>query len=249
MAKPSNSESEKHYFKQFSEVYRLPRGTIVHGDKPDVIVYGPKKIGIEIRNFFVKPGEELSSEQRQRPLRDEVVANAQMRYLASGGKGVEFTFGFNKNNPVRRSKIKRLSSIIATFARSHDGENSGELGADLYRDTIPELEFIYFNAREYADAKWRVAQVYRIAHMSKDSLESIVREKESKAAEYEVCDTYWLLVIVDGMDAAQEQEIRIDDFHVGSSVFEKVVIFHTFGHFLEIATAARSIQTRDTIPK
>jgi hypothetical protein len=47
--------------------------------------------------------------------------------------------------------------------------------------------------------------------MSEVALEAIVREKEAKAAEYNPCDAYWLLVVVDWIDPAQEQEIRIDD--------------------------------------
>ena len=47
--------------------------------------------------------------------------------------------------------------------------------------------------------------------MSEAALEAIVREKEAKAAEYNPCGAYWLLVVVDWIDPAQEQEIRIDD--------------------------------------
>ncbi len=124
---------------------------------------------------------------------------------------------------------------MAEFARSHDEESSGEIDRYLFLDTMPELSFIYRGEKECADAKWRIAQVHRVGLTSKESLESIVREKESKAAQYEACDDYWLLVVVDGMDAAQEQEIRIDDLHVDSSVFEKIIVFHTLGEIREIS--------------
>jgi hypothetical protein len=94
------------------------------------------------------------------------------------------------------------------------------------------------NPNEYTDVTWRVMQAHTVGLMSEDDLGTIVREKESKSVEYEACDTYWLLVVVDGIDAAQEQEIRIDDPHVTSGVFEKIIVFHTFGHVVEIATAA-----------
>jgi hypothetical protein len=98
---------------------------------------------------------------------------------------------------------------------------------------MPEVASIYLNAREYPDAKWQVKQVHRVDLTSKEDLETIVREKESKIADYEPCDAYWLLVVVDGMDAAQEQEIRTDEPHVSSAVFERIIIFHTFGHLIE----------------
>jgi hypothetical protein len=44
---------------------------------------------------------------------------------------------------------------------------------------------------------------------------------------------YWLLIVVDGIIAAQDQEIRIDNVNSSSQVFEKVFLFHTFGHIVE----------------
>ena len=76
---------------------------------------------------------------------------------------------------------------------------------------IPEVSFIYFNAQEYVDAKWCAGGVHTVGLMSEAALEAIVQEKEAKAAEYNPCDAYWLLVVVDWIDPAQEQEIRIDD--------------------------------------
>jgi len=60
--------------------------------------------------------------------------------------------------------------------------------------------------------------------------------QESKSAKYESCDAYWLLVVVDGIDSAQEQEIRIDP-RINSCVFEKIIVFHTFGYIVEVDTA------------
>ena len=70
--------------------------------------------------------------------------------------------------------------------------------------------------------------------MSTSDLEAIIREKGEKASGYEGCDPYWLLIVVDGIDAAQEQEVRIDGLHVDSTVFEKIIVFHTFGHTVEV---------------
>lgn len=238
MTKPSNDKIERHYFERFCKLYGLSDDSVMYGDKPDVIVHGTRKIGIEIRNFFVQSGKLPGSEQRQWPLRDTVVKDAHKLYLAGGGKRDELTFGFDKNNPIIPARMKALSKDLAAFVGSHDDQSSGEICRYLFRDTMPELWSIYLNAHEYIDAEWRVTQVHTFGLMSKDDLKAIVKEKESKAAQYEACDAYWLLLVVDGIDAAQEQEIRINDLAVGSSVFEKIIVFHTFGHFVEIATAA-----------
>jgi hypothetical protein len=47
---------------------------------------------------------------------------------------------------------------------------------------------VYLNAREYPDAKWRVIGSYSVGSMSDRGLESIVREKEAKSAQYELRD-------------------------------------------------------------
>ena len=52
------------------------------------------------------------------------------------------------------------------------------------------------------------------------------------------CDAYWLLVVVDFIDPAQEQEIRVDDLgNVRSEIFEKIIIYRTgFNHILDITS-------------
>jgi len=172
-----------------------------------------------------------------------VVADAHRLYLADGGKCVGFTFGFDKSNPIFPDRIKAISKDLAAVALAHDDESSGEIDSYVFRDAMPELISIYRGEKEYASPKWRIAQVHRFGRMSKDDLEAIVREKDSKASQYEACDAYWLLVVVDGFDAAQEQEIRVDGLCVSSSKFEKIIVFHTFGHFVEIATAPRWVST------
>jgi hypothetical protein len=238
MAKPSNDEIQRHYFEQFRKVWPLPDGSVKYGDKPDVIVHGTRKIGIEITCFFLQSGKLPESEQRQRLLRDAVIAESHRLYKTGGGKSIELTFSFDNANPISATRKKKLSADLAALAHSLDKRTSGEIDKYLFRDIMPEVESIYLNAKEYANAKWRIMQVHTVGLTSKDDLEVIVREKESKAEKYEQCDAHWLLVVIDGIDAAQDQEIRIDDLHVSSDVFEKVMIFHTFGHVIEVKGAS-----------
>ena len=207
---------------------------MAYGDKPDVIVHGTRKIGIEITNFFVQSGNLLASEQRQRPLRDSVVADAHRLYSENGGRKIELTFSFDITNPITPGRRKKLSGYLAVIARSLDNSPSGLINRHLFRDTMPEVESIYLNAKEYADAKWRVMQSHAVAITNKNDLEAIIREKESKSTEYETCDAQWLLVVVDGINAGQEQEIRIDNPHIHSAIFERILLYHTFGCVIEV---------------
>jgi hypothetical protein len=71
--------------------------------------------------------------------------------------------------------------------------------------------------------------------MSIQRLMDVLKTKEKKAEHYLPCDDYWLLVVVDFINPAQDQEIRIDNIKLQSRVFEKIIIYKTaFEHMVEI---------------
>jgi len=83
--------------------------------------------------------------------------------------------------------------------------------------------------------KWKVGQLHSFGLICTQRLTEIIREKEEKATDYAPCDAYWLLVVVDFVDAAQEQEIRIDNPGLKSDIFERIVVYKPyFEQFLEI---------------
>jgi hypothetical protein len=223
--KKTNRDTERHYFERFRNAFTLPLGEIGYADKPDVVVKGSRTIGIEITNFYLEPGNEEGSEQRQRPRRHEVASNAHSLYLAAGGKGIELTIEFNSEKPITSLSRKTLPQKIAAFAASVDTQPSGPFYADSFPD-MPEILSIWLNSKEWPDAKWvRPAQVYSYEEMSTARLQAIVAEKESKAANYASCDAYWLLIVVDWVDSAQDQEITTTGVKLSSDIFEKIIVY------------------------
>lgn len=229
MTRKSNQRVERYYFEMFRRDFALPEGKIVYGDKPDIIVHGERRIGIEITNFFLVDGELSESEQVQGKARQKVVSEAQQIYLASGGRRIELSFGFEKTHSIRNQG--ELAKKIAKLPERIDRLETGAISQELFKD-IPELSFVFLNAREYEDARWRVVQCHSVPVMSMKQLQAIVGKKEAQSQQYEHCDAYWLLVVVDFMNRAQDQEIRIDGSEkIHSGVFEKVVVYKTlFGH-------------------
>ena len=227
-----NSDIEQYYFEMFRRDYPLPEGAVEYGDKPDVILRGARTIGIEIWNFFLEGGSLPDSEQIQRKAREAVISRTQHLYQAQAGKKFELTFAFYRSVPIRdqTSLARKIAGLAATLQES----KTGQLWRDDFRH-IPELSFAYLNATEYPDARWRVSQVYDGVLMSLDKLRTIVDEKELKAKDYRPCNTYWLLVVVDFMDRAQDQEIRVDSLAgITSQVFEKIIVYKTcFGQIIE----------------
>ena len=225
---------EPYYFEMFRRHYHylLPTGRIEYRDKPDFILHGSKKTGIEITNFYLEDGSRTDSEQRQRVMRNRVVSEARSIYLDNGGRRITLFFSFDKRSPIVDQR--QLAERIAKLAKRIDRRQTGTISKDVFYD-IPELSFIYLIAEECPNSQWKVQQVYDGSVLSRDKLLEIVRTKELKALNYEHCDAYWLVVFVDFMDPAQDQEIRVDGFQkIDSSRFEKVLVYKTlFHHVLE----------------
>jgi len=233
MPKMTTQERERHYFEMFRRDYDLNAKCVSYGDKPDVVVKNERTVGIEITNFFLEAGHRPESEQVQRVRRDKVVADAHRAYMSDGGKRFELTFTFDKEHPILDQG--RVAKAIVSLAKRVETCGTGELSGRLL-DRIPELSSVWLNAKEYDDAKWRIAQVYGVRSMSLSALIDIIKEKEKKADEYSVCDAYWLLVIVDFIDSAQDQEIEVDGVDsVTSEVFEKLFLYKPqFGQIVEM---------------
>jgi hypothetical protein len=230
----TSTEIERHYFERFRKAYTLPVGTVTYGDKPDVTLTGERTIGIEITRFYLQSGRAPHSEQRQRPLRNAVVSEAQALYRAKAGKRIELTIAFDPAKPITSLRKRRLPVELAALAKRVDNSRaSGEVDRRQFSAT-PEISSVYLNVQEYADAKWRLIGSYTVGLMSQADLETIIREKEARSAQYHPRDAYWLLVVVEPMDAAQEQEIRIDGLSVASAVFDKIIIYKpAFEHIVE----------------
>ena len=229
--KLTQQEREQHYFELFRKDYSLPCGTIIYNDKPDVILEGKRKIGIEITNFYLEKGELMESEQRQRDLRTSIISEAQRAYQAINEEKIELTIEFDKTNPIRDTKT--VIQELVGIAEQIKGNGTGSVDRHFFQN-IPEISYVYLYT-ESAAPKWKGVQVYSGTHMSRDSLIRIVRDKEKSSKQYKKCDSFWLLVVVDFMDRAQDQEIPLYDFgKVESNVFEKIIVYKNhFGHILE----------------
>lgn len=232
MGKLSNQQIEKYYFEMFSRDYPLPPGTVIYKNSPDVLIDGDRKIGIEITNFFHESGNLPKSEQIQSRWREKVVFEAQRLYQEQNGRKFEISFGFNKSRPIRDQRA--LVDQLLHLATQIQNCKTGRIGRDHFKQ-IPELSFVYFNNQEYEDTKWRIVQIHDVPMLAIGRLVEIVKDKEQRSQKYEKCDAYWLLVVVDFMNPAQDQEIRVDAFtKLETESFERVIVYKTlYGHVLE----------------
>jgi hypothetical protein len=223
-------EIEKYYFERFSRSYSLPVGEVEHDDAPDFIIKADQSIGLEITNFYLEDGNHLGSEQRQNPIRERVIETAQRIYKENDGRNIELSFGFNLIE-----NENGLAQKIARFVSDLEYPKSGILPISIFAH-IPELSFVYFNAQEYENPQWRLVQVHSTPMMNVERLLEIIKEKEEKSKKYKTCDSYWLLVVIDFINRAQDQEIAnvvLPKIH--SNVFNKILIYKTaYEQILEV---------------
>jgi len=219
----SQGEIERHYFELFCKASGLD-AIPAYGNKPDVILYLDRKIGVEITNFYLRPGRDKASQQRQREQRQYVVTEAQKRYREAGGRGLELTIQFDTKRPIRSGRKIDLIGELVDLARRIEDHSSGPVSSTLFEQSS-ELLTVWLNWEEYLDAIWRVSQVYTLDSISPQALSERIREKEAKASGYQPCDAYWLLIVVDWVDPTQDQEITVGPLNLSSSVFQRVILF------------------------
>jgi hypothetical protein len=223
---------ERYYFEQLRRDFAIPAGDVIYADRPDVRIQGQRTIGVEVARLYIVDGADPASEQVQRARREQVLMEAQEIHRQRGGRRIELHVDFNPNRPIL--DITRAAKNLAAVAfevqdRSQTVLWNPPAEADLFR-------YAYHNGEEYADSKWRNAQSFSVPTLDVERLLAVVAEKAAKVSKYDRCDEYWLLLVVDFMDSAQDQELALPaGFRLPPSVFSKVLTYKPqFRQVLEV---------------
>lgn len=244
MLHSSNQQIEKYYFEKFATDFQLPNGEINYGDKPDVIIRGTEKIvGIEIANLYLIDGSNKVSEQVQRKRREKVIELAEADYKSKSNLKYEFHISFNQNSPIINAKFTAMK--LVNFIISVE-KLSGDFFTNNAFSISPEIHSIYRSPKEYSDAKWQTLQVYEGKDIQPSRVREIVQKKDALISKYIHCDSYWLLLIVDFMDSAQDQEI---DWPAGEPPlkckYEKVIIYKPqFRRHIDVPISPKTTQAK-----
>jgi len=234
MSQLSNQQIERYYFEQFRLHYPMPKGELVYTDMPDVIIRGDTVIGIEIASLYITSGADPASEQVQRTRRRQTLVRAQKLHSAAGGRCIELSVDFQPNQPIL--EVDPIARALADLAKRIDRLPSGQVSPTLFKH-IPQLRFVYNNAKQYGDAQWRSVQCYCLPFLSIERLRELVQQKNQKAKKYQPCDVYWLLLVVDFMDRSQDQELWWPaEERLCESPFERILLYKPqFAQVVEVA--------------
>jgi hypothetical protein len=223
---------ERHYFEQFRRDFAVPAGDVLYADKPDVRIRGDRTIGVEVARLYIADGADPASEQVQRRRREQVLRQAQEIHRRRGGRSIELHVDFNPTQPI--SDITRAAESIANLALEVEDRSQTLVWNPPTQSDL--LRYVYHNGVEYADAVWRNVQLFSVPFLDVERLAAVVAEKTAKASGYDRCDEYWLLLIIDFMDAAQDQEMVFPKgFKLPPGAFSKVLAYKPqFRHVLEV---------------
>lgn len=249
MKKSSNQnvkeKMEMDYFNRFMKVFsHVPKGHIEKSEEPDVKIYdetGRCVLGVEITNLYLKHGSDRTSEQQQVVFREQLIFAAQEMYEKRGLPKYQLLFDFDPDFPVfwyrsdakNQSLVKRLIDCIEDFLIVVKPEKG-------YRkpfDSFPELSFLHvFRKPENEKMLWEIQQSYDIPRLHPEIITRAIHEKTRRLEHYQDCDQYWLLIVIDSWEPAQDQDIpRSFSMSVEQTPFEKIFVYKIFtGEVLEI---------------
>ena len=214
---------ERRYFELFIQHYALPTGAIEYDDKPDVIINGERKLGVEIVRLYKADGRGRQSEQAQSLGRVQVIELAERLYLSRGGRKIELWIDFDPQHPI--TCIKETAEGLALIASQVSSEIDGHRSYSAFEAT-PEVRFLYHDGKEHPESKWGSVQGHDVPALSVTRVKELVQQKIKRIRGYKPCDAYWLLLIVDFWDPAQDQDIHWPAGEsVGPTLFERVLIF------------------------
>ncbi|MDH4656023.1 hypothetical protein E8E75_24040 [Pseudomonas sp. BN606] len=103
-------------------------------------------------------------------------------------------------------------------------------------DDTPELSFLFHDGKEYPNSKWRYQQSYDVPALSVAQVKDMVQQKISKLLGYTKHDAYWLLLIVDFWNPAQDQGIEWPaGEYLASTPFERILLYRpAFAQVVEV---------------
>lgn len=220
----TNREIEILCFELYQSQFSVPPGDVRYADKPDVVIEGARRVGFEIASLYREHGANTVSEQVQHPRREEALKLAQAAHVAAGRKNFELHVAFAAKHPI--ADVKSVSAALVSLAsRIVDGQPSGFLIRSEFNGT-PEIADVYLNPTVYLDSRWRASQVFSVPSLAVSMVRDIVAQKDKLLLQYAPCDEYRLLLVVDFMDSAQDQDLRWpDDEPAVETAFSEVVIF------------------------
>jgi hypothetical protein len=227
-----NKIEEKSIFNRFQDNFpNFPSGEISQPDKPDFVVEGSKKIGIEITQIFsdqqLEVGSKLKAQEtRQRQLGENIINGLKQYELKSLiiDVGINHTIGLIKSN-IRHIANECIPHIINEY---HHLENLDTYTIINYGQLPHEISQIFLlknNAMEELQFVESGGAVLR--ELISDDIQFLLDKKNNDLLGYQYCDEYWLVIKEGSYIADSFSNINVDA-QILDSQFQKIFVIRQF---------------------
>lgn len=227
-------EEEKSILNRFQVNYsNFPTGTIDPTDKPDFIVYGNQKVGIEITQVFQDQDENGGSfirtmENYKRVLLSDIVKRLKTESFPKCLVSVSFNLP-SLSNTVKPKIIadKCVDDILSNFRNKeiiehfyYTVENENHL------PKLVECYSLWFDSNleeiDYVETAGSVGKP-----LTNIEIQYILDKKERAKADFQFCDTYWLIIKEGSFSADYFPSITVDR-SILKSTFDKIFVIRQF---------------------
>jgi len=184
-------EIEAKIFKSFFDLFGMELG--LSGDwkqdeRPDFRVSQEGKvIGIELTRYSIGAGEE-----GQNAICEAIVKDTQLEYLKTDFNRIQLFFDFNREFPIinKTKFVKNLKKLAISLST----EPTGQVSSSKFLH-MKELRYLGLHAEsDNIWSNWKVYQTHSTPDFCNTKFEEIIKKKELKFRNYEVCDETWLLI-------------------------------------------------------
>lgn len=229
MTKKRQKIFESHYLYAFKKHFsEFPSGEILAGEEPDFVVDDPnsgRSCGIEVANFYISDGSDFKSEQRQKAARVRLLRKIEKDYSTVASQPYVFYIDFDPRMPIL-DDLNRHKEIVHAIRNLV----SSKTKVSLYRPFVqfPEIRHIYAELKSGSVSEWNLNQVYEVPLVDWSRVSTIIEGKSNKVKSYQPCDRYWLLLVIESWDPAQDQVFPNNvSQNLVISPFERVFIYKT----------------------
>lgn len=253
MASSGDREERRHLTKLKELCVDFPEGELkfaAKGEKPDLIVKGPKKmIGVEHTRLFHPPSDRGLIRQEQESLRAQAVAKAKQMFETKSDLQLDVAFHFNDTyglavDPslfrMTSAKVDSIAQSLADFVINHvpNVNDWKRIDRYQYRDEIPvEVRSVdMFRQPDQIEGLWQSPEGGVLARLTPSFLQDAIDRKETKYDDYrKKCNTVWLMMAASGWSISSAFDLEQSQGaleHTYVTRFERVFVLMDFDRHL-----------------
>lgn len=217
-------------------------GPLINGNATPDVVLPDCGIGIEVTRFFRgESGNHGSSVQRNCAERSKLLLETQKLFEVEQQKFVWIDVSWNSEDSFSlepKEKLTFTRALASQVAFSIPPPNESvileyqDLKHDILRQHIHFLAIA--NWKGLKRGHWHVSQ-FAFFGRDQSRIETIVREKETKMADYRSrCSLVWLLIVAEGQEifSQLDREDRFADVEMKTS-FDRIFVFDLFASWVD----------------